>query len=1712
MAARFEVEVLTKFRSVGLSQIAQEARSALSQVANTPGISSAQRVTRASQVRVEAERAIATQAAGQLATVRASGLTGNQLAAAEAAVKREASQARRAVTRLFDEVTRETTDLGRRLARAVRNAGTPILTAAQARGAVPLTPPPPTAAEARAAERLARAQTRAQAESILTADPNYYAAQQAARRSASDRAAREAAQKAADEVYLRNSALLNAAKKEEAERIRALTLGIQGATTAPISEVRVAAALQQKVNADLQAAAVARARTIQEQNATSVIARASAERRAAERELTAAIHLNARQEVQQAIAAGQGTRFQRLQARFQAGGSARLPSEFQGLGQFVGSRALTTIGYGIAGTALYGGVRAIGEMIREAEELDRVLNQIEAQLSSVGSGDQFEGVRAGILRIARETGAAADEVARVQFQFGGAFGALADGSIDSARALTETEAAMKVVAVTGLSLEEVLDSLTATARTFNVGIEEIGDQALGVQERFGVLATETIKFVADLAPVAEQIGLSLEDLASLGGVAQQVSGRSGAALAEGFGRIFPQLQELRGAILEIYDLPQLAGQRGGIIEAFAGGETGAVFQRLVRDFDALSKSQQAFVIDMLGGRREAQVLIPVLQNASILTRDWDRNLAGLNDSSGKTDDYFARLQTTVSNAGARFGEAVRQIGEGLFRAGAADAFVAITNAAAGLADVISFLVNVFGGFNNTLDGAPVRILAYVAAFRLLRAAAGVTSRAITQKTAATVRDTSGSAANAVANRNQAAALGQVAGSSRAAASGVAADTAADIANTASSTAAARANQVQNSANAVSGLYAPSGGRLGSFANTIMGGGSLFGRQIGGRAGGLLNVGRSFSGLVGMTLVMEGLNQYFNNASEQAAELDKLRSELQEQFAETADIDRVAEQQLQRAAQLRARGENEGIQGGGVLGRAVNFIGGKTMELFGGDADAILRTAAGEPQDYEVIEQEATAARSEQYRDLITRVLADTGTAERLVVALQRADLNALNEAIQNNPDFVTDPVRQAFVEGGGDDLGRYLQDLEDGLVDKKDITEENLRVLISAAQAGDQVAAEMLRLISDHIRVDPELQALLNDATEREAVEAAGGAGNFQLQTIEQARQRFEEGSTSVGTYLREARQAREGIRDAIAAYRRRGEEPLVEDLLALAKADQEIDEIIGNAALARIDALGTIADLTGGAQGGAALAPLLDQQIQAVRQFLSEGTGTQEQRFAQVPELIGLLRDKFEYELSLIADDAERARREAQGFQIPPELQAVLVEQQLVASPEISAAIEQYAALARISLEDAFLQAAVLIATTNMTVQQVTVQLIRDAITKLQDQLRETFKGLSPNQIEHSALANEIAGQIAELEALIPTVPDVNIEEIGSRGYNAAKSGADDAARRAEEARRAARARAEAQLDIQRAQAEGDPEALARIDLQAAEIARRYAEDDAQRLQAEAARIRAWNAIREAQEDIDRARYELYAAQVQRDPVRAAQAQVTLAYIAIVQARGTAERIRAQIQMVNAQAQLLQAQQDVTYAWLEGVQSYYTIIGDSVRAAQAALTLARQQLKDIIADPASGAAERQRAQTAVAEAEAAVRNARYDDQLGDIEYMLELEKISVAQAIQMLQRMAEIPGLTEEQLRNIERRIRALREEVSGDLAFNLPDIQLPTLYEVRRLMGSGQTPSGTYQDNRQIAVTLQISENVDAGAVMNQLSDLLNAPSITGIYPRNY
>lgn len=1605
MASRFELEVLTRFRSVGLDQMAAQARRALTEIQNTPGLNAAQRATRAGQVRVEAARGIETTTQAELAAARSS-LTGTNLAKAEAAIRSEGSKAQAALTRLFNNLTREFKSLGD----AVTKSGLIIpRTAKDALKVAGVTDRPPTAIEDRAQRTLDQARERALAQESLVGNIGY---QESRRREVEARTALK-------QQFARDPAIL---------------------------EAQAQGALAERIAADKKAARVAELRATREGVLGQELASVAAQRRTAERNLAAVLQREARQEVQASLNRGEGTFTQRLQARFQAPGSSRLPGEFQTLGQVIGSRGISTLGFAASGALLYGAVRSIGELLRASEELQKDLNQINAQLDSMGDPQSFGAARDGILSIARATGVTSDEVAKVFRQFRGAFDTkgINDGLGGTNEALKQTAAAMKIVQVTGLSLKEVIDSLTATAITFNVDISDIGDTAIGLQERLGVLANETITFVADLAPVAKQVGLSMQDLAAIGAVAQQVSGRSGAGLAENFARVLPTITNLKTEIVGLYNLPQLQSKRANVIELFAQGQSGAVFEQLIRDYNSLNKQQQGYLISLLGTRRDAAAVISVLENSSKVVKELDANQANLARDGGKLTSYFDDLQSTVANSTARLGEAFKQLGINLFESGVGDFLATAANSANFLAGTLAGLVQIVGALNGAIRGVPLvgtfldpgKLLEIALLMVAVTKVVGLVTRAIGLKAAADEAEAITSGENAVANEAQAAASTHVFVNKNREATALGVAAAADTAEAGTSKASAVANAFQSGS-----IFTGGGASLAGISTAA---------KIGIPVAGAIAVGAAYTG--------------------KKADVSKAEDEL--------------------IARLQQQSREELVN---ITKQHTDFWDRISIRFFGQDLPEELATS-------ELVKRDASTPSTD-----ISTLLAHN--SDQLINSLRESGqfgdsgiLGIINREIQSNDSNVTKKV--AEILGGRKGTAGQITDATTAkAVADSSINPENLTRLIKAAKEdGDQFAGHILTLIDDYIQHRPDLKALLGtglaDDTHKAAVDQAGGQSKYNLMTAQQAKQLFDAGGISSGAYLKILKDVVKNNQD-IANAAKTGQPLTAEEILAQAQSEKELRDALSSRAKATFDLQQAFATATLGPEDAAAAI------LQSKLLELGPDSGlTVEQKFAEVPAALQALRDNFQKTLDAIKDPVARYEAEKKGFVIPDEIRIAATAGQLQADEEFSGLIDILAQATNGNLNDLINQVATALLTTDASVKDTVLAIIEAKKAELhrifgpQILSRGDYESYQQALSKLDAAANDIK---ASGSTGRPSV-------LGRVGTTAGQAGKDNS--RAEQ-----RSREQARIELQKAQAAGDPVRQAQLDLQLAGVSAKYAQTESESIQAEIQRVNAMNALHDAEIAIDQARLELYAAQIGRDPVRAAQAAIQIAEAAAANARGTAEQIRAQAQLAQAQNSLIAAQQDVTYAWLENLGSYYTTIGDSISAAETALRLARQKLADILADPASGDAERIRAKTAVQEADAGVTQAIINQTEEQIQTDLDLERATKDQAIARLLALRAIVISrvhTQQELDQIDKEIKSLRDQSGQDYQFNLPgDIALPTLYESRRL---NQSSPGAYQDNRNIVINLTANNVGDLGTALDTIVATVNAPPRNGPRPGAY
>ncbi len=284
---------------------------------------------------------------------------------------------------------------------------------------------------------------------------------------------------------------------------------------------------------------------------------------------------------------------------------------------------------------------------------------------------------------------------------------------------------------------------------------------------------------------------------------------------------------------------------------------------------------------------------------------------------------------------------------------------------------------------------------------------------------------------------------------------------------------------------------------------------------------------------------------------------------------------------------------------------------------------------------------------------------------------------------------------------------------------------------------------------------------------------------------------------------------------------------------------------------------------------------------------------------------------------------------------------------------------------------------------------------------------------------------------------------------------------------------------------------------------------------------------------LRQAQRAARQAANDLAAAQVEGDPIAVLRIQIRDAQDALATAGpDAAARDQAKAQLIRLRRQLNDAIVDAATAEKEMAIALAQAAGDPVAVALLQLELALSEM-DRLRKSGAGDAELRRAKAQVIAANAAVRDARYQTQLGDIDFALQMEQITTQQAIAQLEALLRIPALTKEQTQQLLLKIKQLRDELGRDAQFNIPSfLDLPTLYEARRYeqTGGGRDYHDTRYEtsggpasvqpsqttfNQDVAVTVIVPDTNAtpeqiATVAARQVSAALSAPPVNSVTPR--
>lgn len=1438
------------------------------------------------------------------------------------------------------------------------------------------------------------------------------------------------------------------------------------------------------------------------------------------------------------------------------------PSGGGGGGGTFASSIGTTARYGASSFLLFGALGGLAASVKTAEELERTLNLVQSQFESLydqknfgGADEAFKRFRGSILDIAAVTGTSADEVANLAFQFQGAFGG------NTVKTLSETQAAIQAVKVTGLSLKETIDAFTALTQSYRdqgVGISDVTDKALGLQERFGVLAKETISFAADLAPVGESAGFTVDQLEALGATAQKFSGKSGSSLAEAFGRIIPQVQANSLEFISLFrrigeQVPEFSNALPDATAALGDNDVQKFFEILIPIYDKLGQAQKNYILDLVGSRRETQSLVGVLENGTELLAEWN----GTFNDSGKASERFGQLQETLSQRLARFGEQLRQIGVEVFEGGLGDALKQLVELVSQLAGALGGILGAVGSVASAFDGFGAKLLIAVLGAKALLAV-------VKQITQANIVSGFTGLASSLINPSAAAAA-------RVTATpllnyGRPGSPAAGMANAAAARQAAAASAAAN-ASRVGSLSAAGSGALSA---------------VGGLPG-LAAIG----GLIGYQLV----NGFVESAkAEYAANAEVFYSDMVEKAQKSRAEGKSGPETLEPGTSSFqslydvATGKRALQSKGGFFGdnsniaeTASNVLDGRFWTAYlPGTSDKVerqLKISDAEAEEAKRARQALVDLEAENFTQNLIELssiqgvpntglllaadsLYDTGSGANLISAANgstkpediiaglKADAQAKGEKLDLSKvggkiDLNGEEVK--FTAEDVEDINRKLQA-------KETLTDNEAKILTA-----------LRTQLSDNLDgLSQAVQDAVNDGLTPAELDTK--LSDLDLKAVDFGKA-FERGDISLATYLdeietvaSEAKALAGNDKKTAAEYAAKTEEARKARIDAL-KANLEsfklANELSGGDSSSLIQPL--LAQLDNPALGKAERADIVSQYFTAQREVLdkmigdanstAEAIAIGQQGIAVDPTIqlefvrqqLANYNTSFIDMLKLIGFSAETnveitnqiAARIAETGETLAESTEIVLRARLNAAATVLRALQDAGASPQeiLGATQAFAEAAKAFAVFTQQRENLTNPAEVPVITKgpatkqQEDQRRQEQFDIAKSRID---LAKARAGGNTVLQAQLQRqAAEIDLAEARANGSEAGVNRALGAIIEAD------RSGAEAVLRIQQAKisyfkvlAGANGTLNAQLDRQSAEIDLRIAQsngDEAGVFAAQGAIEASFRAEADAASNDLKARLELQKARNGGDALANAKIDQQLADIDLQiaqrngdiagEAQALARRIEADRSVQNAMLAMREAQISVMLAQANALD-------DTVKAAELGVEQAQIALQkaQISGDP-----------NAIKEAEAQIitaNDALHDTQLRESidaqQFLFDMGKISRGQFVEYLKGLIGMAGNSDKDVQAIQRQIKQLQGELSNDFQYNLPtSLGLPTLYESRRVSQATPSYAGAlgagYTDNRNVQININVSNTADQAAVVAALDSALGTPT-TGTVPRRY
>jgi TP901 family phage tail tape measure protein len=343
------------------------------------------------------------------------------------------------------------------------------------------------------------------------------------------------------------------------------------------------------------------------------------------------------------------------------------------------------IAFGASVGIINGVQNALASLVTTTIEVQKNLTSIGVILGK--TNEELGSFSKGLFAVARETAQSFQTASEAALEF-------SRQGLSTEETLKRTKDALTLTRFTSLSAADAVDVLTAAVNSFSssgVTTAEILNKLVAVDTRFAVSSEDLAKGLSRAGSIAQEVGVSLDELNAIVTVVQEKTARGGAVIGNAFKTIFTRIRskETINALQEI-----------GIFSRDASGNLRPVVDiltQLAGKLSSLSEVQKIEVLEAIASKYNINSLNSLLDDLSSSSSKF-QEIAGI--SANANNEAYTRqvelnktLDATIKQTVVSVAELANSIGK-----------IGVT---ANLQSLLEFFNDVISGINSFIDSESI---------------------------------------------------------------------------------------------------------------------------------------------------------------------------------------------------------------------------------------------------------------------------------------------------------------------------------------------------------------------------------------------------------------------------------------------------------------------------------------------------------------------------------------------------------------------------------------------------------------------------------------------------------------------------------------------------------------------------------------------------------------------------------------------------------------------------------------------------------------------------------------------------------------------------------------------------------------------------------------------------------------------------------------------